>query len=40
MKASLYILTVYVMMWLLSLTVADKKCKKLGKHISIVFDIL
>ena len=39
MKASFQILTVNVMM-LLSLTVANKKCKKIGKRISIVFDIL
>ena len=33
MKASFQMLTVNVMVWLLGLTVANKKHKKIGKHI-------
>ena len=40
MKASFQSVTVNVRMWLLSLTVAKKKCKEIGKHIKILFDIL
>ena len=37
MKPSFQIMTVNVMMWLLSLSVIDKKCKKIMKCISVTF---
>ena len=37
MNALFQILTVNVMMWLLSLAIADKKCKKIRKRTFIVF---